>query len=204
MPGPKQTEEAKAKYQEMAELYKSGIVSNDIGRRYGVSGSRVMQILGRMGIGRDQGGKFARSINSQMKKQQEKRADKFVASFGCLRSVALEINGGISLSAKGTPAFKYKTQRRTAITRGIEWKFTFPEWMRVWLDSGHWEHRGRWHGYVMARIADTGPYSADNVEIVTQSQNIKDSFIKSPWIKRFPTGIMGRGRKPAPPRKPLI
>ncbi|RYE95686.1 MAG: hypothetical protein EOO77_42410, partial [Oxalobacteraceae bacterium] len=59
---------------------------------------------------------------------------------------------------------KYTSQRDKAKIRGIEWKLTFEEWDKWWVDSGHKSERGRFRGnYCMARIGDTGPYEIGNI-----------------------------------------
>jgi hypothetical protein len=69
----------------------------------------------------------------------------------------------------------YREQKHGARGRGIEWKFTFLEWKKIWEESGHWHERGRKHGqYVMARYDDIGPYESDNVEIVLATQNCSE------------------------------
>ena len=68
---------------------------------------------------------------------------------------------------------KYGAHRNSAKQRNIPFLFTFEEWCRVWIDSGHWEERGNktQDQYVMARKGDTGPYSVDNVDIKTNREN---------------------------------
>lgn len=76
-------------------------------------------------------------------------------------------------SAKG----KFVRQKSNARARGIEWNLTFEEWLKIWEDSGKWEERGRTaNSYVMSRKFDNGPYSVDNVVIVTSKKNSRDSF----------------------------
>jgi len=67
---------------------------------------------------------------------------------------------------------EYHNQRAQAIIRRIDWNFTFDEWLKFWLDSGHYEERGLGKlQYCMARFGDIGPYALDNVRIVTTQQN---------------------------------
>lgn len=67
---------------------------------------------------------------------------------------------------------KYKIHKYSAKGRGISFELTFEQWMKLWLDSGHWKERGCRHGqYVMARFGDIGPYSIDNVKIITNGEN---------------------------------
>lgn len=70
-----------------------------------------------------------------------------------------------------TPKGRYQCQKRSAKKRNISWNFTFNSWWKVWQDSGKWEERTHC-GYVMGRNGDTGPYSPDNVQIITHSQNL--------------------------------
>jgi len=73
---------------------------------------------------------------------------------------------------------RYVQQRCVAHKRGIDWLFTFESWWQMWQDSGKWAERGRKLGqYCMARKGDIGPYSPDNVEIVTNSKNSSDGNI---------------------------
>jgi hypothetical protein len=68
--------------------------------------------------------------------------------------------------------YKFMVQRRDAKYRGIAFLFTFEEWLQVWTDSGHLHERGSRRGqYVMARYGDVGPYSKDNVKIITAEEN---------------------------------
>jgi hypothetical protein len=53
----------------------------------------------------------------------------------------------------------------------VEMRLTFDEWLKIWLDSGHWHERGR-AGYVMARNGDVGHYEVGNVRIITSAENI--------------------------------
>ena len=73
---------------------------------------------------------------------------------------------------------KFWSQRRRALERGIEWLFTFEQWLYVWEQSGHLAERGRTKGkYCMARKGDKGPYSIDNIEIIPFEQNNRDQHI---------------------------
>ncbi len=80
----------------------------------------------------------------------------------------------------------YKNQRVCAFNRGIEWQFTYGEWLAVWVASGRLMERGnRGNQYVMCRRGDAGPYSADNVEILTASQNLSDSHRNGCHLQRM-------------------
>lgn len=67
----------------------------------------------------------------------------------------------------------FLTQKAVAKYRGIQFKMSFIEWLAIWDSSGHLHQRGRKKGqYVMARYGDQGPYSFNNVEIITTTQNL--------------------------------
>lgn len=68
----------------------------------------------------------------------------------------------------------YRTQRNSARRRGIPFRLTFEEWMRIWEESGKWEHRGV-NGYVMCRNGDWGGYEAGNVRIDHASKNLDEA-----------------------------
>ena len=81
-------------------------------------------------------------------------------------------------------SYKYlKSYAKRRVDRNgdpIGWEFTFDTWLEVWIQSGKLDQRGTHEGgYVMARKGDIGPYSPDNVDIITHSENIK--FAKSYW-----------------------
>jgi hypothetical protein len=69
----------------------------------------------------------------------------------------------------------YTKHKSGAKKRGIPFLMTFDEWWAAWDTSGKWPMRGcRTGQYVMARPGDVGPYSADNVKIITHSENIAE------------------------------
>lgn len=66
----------------------------------------------------------------------------------------------------------FVSQRHRAKCRGIEWHFDFLTWIVWWIQTGHFNQRGVTNGdYQMCRIADTGPYSWDNVYCDTGKNN---------------------------------
>lgn len=168
-------------------LYRDGRTLEAIGRLYCLSRERIRQILEKRGvpagIGRDvrsQDNASARWRKS--KEDKDARAQKY---FGCSYESVLSINEGRNLSDSGSPANLFTQQRRSAALRGIEWRFTLPEWWGMWLSSGKWHLRGRRKdSYCMARILDTGPYAPANVHIITMSENIKEGYVAKPAAKR--------------------
>ena len=73
---------------------------------------------------------------------------------------------------------RYARARNNALQRGVEWLFTFDEWLEVWKESGHYAERGRGPGrYQMARLGDCGPYANWNVRIVRMEANAVAAFV---------------------------
>ncbi len=77
-----------------------------------------------------------------------------------------------------TPKGVYITQRENARRRGIDFLFTFEQWVKWWtkrLGPDWFSKRGRHaNEYVMARKGDKGPYAVWNVVCVTASRNCAD------------------------------
>lgn len=168
----------------MANLYKTGHTLQQIGEEYGITRERVRQLIKKAGVAWDEGGAHLRAMVNAADKYRKPKNDGFFITYGCPKEEAELLNGGKCVTTKRSPAHRYMQQRRNAKTRGIRWAITFPQWMAIWEASGHFHERGRGQGYCMARIGDTGPYAADNVEIVTMGQNISDSYYKTPWSER--------------------
>lgn len=113
--------------------------------------------------------------------------DKFALRiYGCSHDDAVRMNDGLDLRERGTKSMLYVTQRGNAKYRGIPWLFTFDSWLLVWEASGHWEDRGVKRGqYVMSRFGDVGPYSPENVEIKTASENCSEAIRRTNERKRI-------------------
>lgn len=92
----------------------------------------------------------------------------------------------------------FTRQRHAAKCRGIAWELSFEDWRNVWLSSGRLQERGRGaHKYVMARKGDVGPYSLQNVQIITGAQNCSDAAKNKPWegrVIRAPNTRLGKGK----------
>ena len=71
---------------------------------------------------------------------------------------------------------RFHEQRRAAEQRGVEWRFDFWGWLRVWQDSGHLSERGRCKGsYQMCRSGDIGPYASSTVRIDRMEVNASEA-----------------------------
>lgn len=74
-----------------------------------------------------------------------------------------------------SPRGRYTQHKINAKQRGIEFTLTYDEWWKIWEESGKWDLRGCKVGcYVMARKGDAGPYSKDNVLILSFYRNFID------------------------------
>ena len=75
------------------------------------------------------------------------------------------------------PSKAYDDQKRHADARGIDWQFTYEEWLEMWLLSNKWEQRGRKPDeYCMSRYGDEGPYSIRNCCIKTNKENQRERW----------------------------
>ena len=100
-----------------------------------------------------------------------------------------------------TAARRYHSHKNRARIYGIPWEFTFQSWLAVWEKSGKWPERGRGSKqYVMARHGDTGPYGPQNVKIITNEENIRESWALKPrrldgvdWKTARAKGYAARG-----------
>ncbi len=75
------------------------------------------------------------------------------------------------------PEVQYKQQQTHAKQREIEFNLTFDQWYSIWVESGHYEDRGKRIGqYCMSRCGDKGAYEVGNVFIQLHSKNVSDGF----------------------------
>ena len=167
------------KYQKIIEKYKNGAVLQELGTQYGVTRERIRQILRKYNIASTEGGRDIKlflqcTTKAQLAKDKlEQKEQKCQKLWGC----SLEFNKIMGKQhINGTPKNCFVRQRNKAKQRGISWELTLKQWWDIWQDSSHWHERGIGSGkYVMARECDLGPYSADNIKIITHNQNSKES-----------------------------
>jgi len=71
---------------------------------------------------------------------------------------------------------RFLQQCAQARMRNIPFTITFDEWLKLWVDSGKWEQRGRRKDqYCMSRIGDKGGYELGNVFIQSQADNVREA-----------------------------
>lgn len=160
---------------EIAHRYKNGETSTSLACDYGISASRIQQILsGKFGLSAEDGGAFQQRQDRLRERASE--LDRIcLERHGCTHKQYRAVRKiGPKLKARGyaSPLEAYRQQKRNAVMRGIAWEFDFWTWWNVWRRSGKWLERGRSASeYVMSRKGDIGPYSVDNVEIKTAQEN---------------------------------
>jgi hypothetical protein len=74
-----------------------------------------------------------------------------------------------------SPKRRFQKQRINSKRRGIPFYLTFPQWLRIWVRSGHLHESGKHCGqYCMARRGDKGAYEVGNVKIIPVEQNHRE------------------------------
>jgi len=152
----------------MAALYKSGKTLEQIGTEYGITRERVRQIINKHhGLTAKHGGKM-KTAREKRKQVYAARDARSMKKWGCPWSQY------VILRDMRKPTRAFFEQKRNAGSRNIGWELTLWQWWTIWQESGHWEERGRGHGYQMCRVRDAGPYAVNNVYIATGPENMKD------------------------------
>lgn len=181
----------KARTMAMIELYKKGKTLQEIGDKYNLSRERIRQLLKKEGVKYDEGGQRLRTFLNATKKIAErqnrlaKKRRKWERLLGCPWEEAVALNNGNPLTWTGImrggnsklPLSAFLNQRHNAQIRKIAWRMTFPEWWKIWQESGKWSQRGRGMKYGMGRYGDSGPYKVGNVYICTGAQNASDQYL---------------------------
>lgn len=165
--------------QEMKKLFENGATLQEIGTQFNVTRERVRQILKKAGItGKDGGARVSSALRKvdNAEDQLFRRQARVIAVFDCDMDTFLSYNDGLPQSTPGCLAMGYRSQKRNAERRGIEWKFNFPQWVDAWRMSGHIDQRGRGkQKYCMARIGDQGAYEPGNIYFTTNQNNGKEA-----------------------------
>ncbi len=87
----------------------------------------------------------------------------------------------------------YGDHKSNARKKGVQFKLSFEQWLRIWVESGHLEERGRHRGqYVMGRFGDKGAYEIGNVKILPHIENIKERKFSEETIARIAASRIGK------------
>lgn len=190
-------EQARARNESIACRFRAGETQQQIGDAYGITRQRVRQILKHSGLARLDGGSALQrlaKIDDLLASRDAKRGSRHVRWHLSRDEYREHVEEFGSSGVSKSPMECFSYQRNSARRRGIAWEFTFRDWWQLWRESGRWAERGRGRGYCMARIGDSGPYCVGNVEIITQSQNSKDSFLIHPGRERYAKSLTNRAR----------
>jgi DNA-binding CsgD family transcriptional regulator len=171
--------EKNSREEAMEAMYRGGKTLEEIGSAFGVSRERVRQLLKKYcKVSGCDGGQAVSSALRQVKAKAKRDADS-LRRHGCtydqyrsLVTIGAAQKREGSRTQNTTPTGAFLSQRRNALSRGIDWNITLWDWWLVWEKSGKWESRGRGKDcYVMCRFLDEGAYEVGNVYIATQSHN---------------------------------
>ncbi len=140
---------------------------------FDITTQRIQQILASRGLSAKDGGQHLLAKRTEAKREAEMN-QRIFDLLGMSRQEVKDLRGRYQ-TYQDSPFNRYRIQRSSALARSIEWRFNFSEWWKVWDQSGKYDKRGRETGqFVMARFNDIGPYSKDNVKIVTCSENCSE------------------------------
>jgi hypothetical protein len=162
--------------EKMASMFRQGLTMEQIGEHFAVSRERVRQILKTVGLVANDGGAAMRRDTKRQATKARRDAIAMVR-WGLDHATAKRYRQEGLIGA-------FVSQRNAAHLRGIQWRLTFPQWLRVWNESGKLALRGRGkHRYVMSRVKDEGGYAVGNVHIQLSTENNRQGIAK---VRRNP------------------
>lgn len=154
----------KEKFEEIKKMAESGMGSSDIAKIYGVTRQAISFTLKKYRVPI----KKKTPIRNKGQISRDKKDSEYLIKYG-IGYTEVQILRHIGATKA------YIMQRANAQQRNIEWLFTLATWWDLWSESGKWELRGRCaNQYLMGRKGDVGPYSPENVYIITCQDNIKE------------------------------
>lgn len=154
-------ESVKARNTQIVNEYLSGATYRAIGIRHRLTHERIRQIVSAAGVTYGDSIRRTRTQTRDAAKAQQVEL-LYQARFGCSRAEYRAIK-----SPENTRIYS----RFKANNRHAGFALSFPDWWRMWQESGHWQERGRGRGYWMQRIDRSKPITADNVVIRSGREN---------------------------------
>lgn len=173
------------------EMFIAGAVQQAIGSKFGITESRVCQILKRDGVSRNDGGGLLNARRRAAQTAARRAAvldEKALREFGCTHAQLQTLRA--MGRGKRCPITAFFEQRLNAKNRGVPWNLTLWQWWGIWRDSGKWGVRGKsGNGHCMGRYFDVGTYEVGNVYICTIGRNIRDYHAMRNWQKTLSGNI---------------
>jgi DNA-binding CsgD family transcriptional regulator len=170
----------------MQAAYRRGETLEQIGAQHGITRERVRQILKKLGVRKNEGGSALSSV-VRAANASRSRDERAMAKYGCTHAQyqMLRAMQRVAASTYSGPIGAFRSQRQSASDRNIPFRLSLWQWWTIWQESGHWDERGRGlSGYCMARIGDQGGYEVGNVKIISNVENISESYEHNPADKR--------------------
>lgn len=153
-------------------MYEAGMTLKQIGQRYGVTHERVRQILKRLGLTGEHGGK-RKCARVKRERHAAARDASHLSRFGVgyEEYIVIRESGGVAA---------FRQQKANAARRGIGWNLSLGDFWKIWQDSGKWQERGRGKGkYCLSRYTDKGDYTIGNVWVCSFSENCREAHSHS-------------------------
>lgn len=170
----------------MLAAFRLGATLEQIASEHRVTRERVRQILKRLGARRNESG-IALASKKRAENAAQRRDADALQRWGCTHAQYQELQSlqRESSTRETGPLGAFQRQRSNANLRGIPFKLNLWQWWGIWLESGHWDERGRGSdSYCMARIGDCGAYEVGNVKIIRSGANTAEGYVHKPFHSR--------------------
>jgi hypothetical protein len=177
----------------ISQMVIEGHTYEQVGREYGISRERVRQIYHKMCP-------LAEKPPAHLseKSLQARKTEKEIKIKRMIREELFINKHGIDLYQREKPPLfqAYIAQRNNALKRRrgpVVWKLTYPEWLKVWEDSGKLSQRGRGKDqYGLSRVDMEKGFEIGNVEIISNNEAASRS-IKLTLKRLGRAGLQSKG-----------
>lgn len=165
-------------------MFKNGKTFQDIASLYKLSRQRIQQIVSGRNLKAIDGG-YKKKLEIKRHKKRNKYWAKYLKNYKCTRQEYEYIMMGEPVIVdRYNKAYCFTQHKLNSKRRGIDFKLSFPEWWKIWEDSGMFYKRGTCFGeYVMSRYKDSGAYEVGNVCIKLATENIREYYDVTRHIK---------------------